>query len=122
MVQVDARREDGQLIVVISGVYGRDAQNSRSGRAVKEVLEQYCSDQSDRIGEVLLDYTHSREIGGDGPLWSLRPAISRKIPVRCLACGNEYEWLAQSVAICGLEGVVQVDEVKSKGGRGVNLR
>ena len=109
MIVIDTRCEGSQLWIRLTGEYGHDDENLRSGRAVQNALEEALERYDGEISEVVIDYSNVNNTGGDGPLWSVSSAYRKRLAVRCVASGETHEWIAHLLATTNMDRLIKLE-------------
>ena len=77
--------ENSRVRIVCSGVYGIGSEGNPSAQLVRDALEDALQLGKTSVLSVTVDYTEVRYEWGDGPIWSLWPAVERALEIEILA-------------------------------------
>jgi hypothetical protein len=99
---VDCIVEDGCLHITCAGRFGIGSQGNPSGDLIKDRLELALERSGSPISRVVVDFTQVDYEWGDGPAWSVLPALKRGLKVSYLARGKAKEALAGLFDASGL--------------------
>lgn len=92
---IEVLRSGSTLRIRLSGEFGHGEQNAVSGRLIEQCLQQCIERDTGELTEVVIDYAAVSGLGGDGPLWSVSPALRRKLTVNFIASGDTYNYLSE---------------------------
>ncbi len=109
MEVIDVSQSESTLRIRLAGHHGHGEENLIAGRLVKSVLEDAMDNHRGEFTEVVIDYSEVYGVGGDGPIWSVMPAIQRKIDVRFVACGETYDGLAELLAATRMDQFIRLE-------------
>ena len=82
------------LSMTCVGDYGVGSNGNPSGEVVRSTLEQALQDATGEVLSVTIDFSDVIYVWGDGPTWSVLPAVERGLRVKYLAGQANLERLS----------------------------
>ena len=105
---VNEKLAGGCLRIVCAGHYGAWSEGNSSARLIQDVIKRQLGREDCAIDEVIIDLTQVEYEGGDGPAWSVAPAVARGVRVTYLVRKQNREPLLLLISTVGFGRFVDV--------------